>query len=268
MIVISSNLKGGHVDDSNSAGFMYVSNCFLLLLVFFFRISYFFLYCLFFHFVDIEPGIDEKGAARVLEEAITSVIPKDSVCVFTVAHNAFIGLECTELTCYDVIIVTKELPHFAAIDFKNVLNSVGSPTPIVLLIDENDPISDYDVHHLGFFCPLKKPFSMDTLCSVLQRVITRHISSSSNRPPFGSASAGGACVGSSSSTYSHPQQQQQQIEPYNNTQHSSSNRSHSQTTMQLPPQAYHHIFTSSHFHCCLTNGKALSIVIIAIYHTH
>ena len=245
--------------------FIVPSSCFL------FRISYSRCCCFFCHFIDIEPGIDEKGAAKVLEESVTSVIPPGNVCVFTVAHNAFIGLECTELTCYDVIIVTKELPHFAGIDFKNVLNAVGCPTPIVLLVDENDPITDYDIHHLGFFCPLKKPFSMATLCSVLQRVITRQISSSSSSsqpPPFdGTSSYGTSAGGASGGSYSNPpppsqyyQEQQLQIQPYNNSHsqstyadqhlqsyaplvvHPSSNGSHSHSIMQLPPQVHHHTF--------------------------
>ena len=117
------------------------------------------------HFTDIEPGIDEKGAASILEQTVASATPPGCVCVFTVAHNAFIGLECTELTCYDVIIVTKDLLHFNAIDFKNVLKAVGCPTPIVLMVEEHDPITDHDILQEGFFCPLKKPFSMDTLFS-------------------------------------------------------------------------------------------------------
>ena len=194
------------------------------------------------HFSDIEPGVDEKGAARILEQSVAPATPAGCVCVFTVAHNAFIGLECTELTCFDVIIVTKEMPHFAAIDFKNVLKAVNCPTPIVLLVEEHDPITEHDIHQLGYFSLLKKPFCMDALCWLLQRVITRHMSSSPPPAQFGGSSssddanAGGA-GGSYTSTYSNnnpnPPPSQLQLQPYDSSQSQSTHAD--QQLVPYPP---------------------------------
>ena len=65
-------------------------------------------------------------------------------CAFTVVPNAFIGLECSEHTSYDLIIAKKDMQHLGATDMMNVLHAVGSPTPIVLLLDEQDNTYDFD----------------------------------------------------------------------------------------------------------------------------
>lgn len=125
--------------------------------------------------IDIEPNVDEKRASHMLEDCLASSTPAGLLCVFTVVGNGFIGLECTEHTCFDVLIVTKDMPHLGAIDFKNVLRAVGCPTPIIVLLDEDDRLEESEVTQLGFFCALRKPFNTQKLCTAMGQVMNRHI---------------------------------------------------------------------------------------------
>lgn len=101
-------------------------------------------------------------------------------CVFTVVSNAFIGLECSEHTCYDFIIVKKDMQHLGAIDMLNVLKAVGCPTPLVVLLDEHDNCSDYDSNALGFFAALRKPLSTKILCTLLEAIVNRYTAAPSS----------------------------------------------------------------------------------------
>ena len=119
--------------------------------------------------IDIEKEVDEKGAARVLEES-TLTIPNLS-CVFTVVPNAFTGLEFSETTCFDVIFIRKELVHLTAFDFLRILRNVGSPVDVVLLVEAHDSMTEEDARANGFFTLLRKEYQTTQLCNIIVDVI-------------------------------------------------------------------------------------------------
>lgn len=126
----------------------------------------------------IEPGVDEKEASRVLEKC-TDGLDEYSFS-FTVVPNGFLGLECTEHTCYDIIIIQSSLPQINAVQFLQILRKVGAETPVVLLIDltvadEWIDIQDNDAKDLGFTAILRKPFSTNHLCMLIKSVIEGNI---------------------------------------------------------------------------------------------
>jgi CheY-like chemotaxis protein len=122
----------------------------------------------------VEPGVDEKEASKVLEKCTEGL---DECCFsFTVVPNAFLGLECTEHTSYDIIIIQASLPQINAVHFLNILKTVGAQTPVVLLVDltiadEWIDIQDKDAKELGFTAILRKPFSTNHLCNLIKSVI-------------------------------------------------------------------------------------------------
>ena len=122
----------------------------------------------------VEPGVDEKEASKVLEKCTEGL---DECCFsFTVVPNAFLGLECTEHTSYDIIIIQASLPQINAVQFLQILRKVGAETPVVLLIDltvadEWIHIQDNDAKDLGFTAILRKPFSTNHLCILIKSVI-------------------------------------------------------------------------------------------------
>jgi DNA-binding response OmpR family regulator len=103
-------------------------------------------------------------------------------CAFTVVPNAFIALECSEYTCYDLIIAKKDMQHLGARDMLNVLHAVGSPTPVVLLLDEHDNSVDHDAQTVGFFSVLRKPLSTRVLCNLIETIMNRHSGSKPLQP--------------------------------------------------------------------------------------
>ena len=119
-------------------------------------------------FLDVEPGVDEKGGARMLEQSTEQT---NYSCAFTVVPNAFIGLECSEYTCYDLIIAKRDMQHLAAVDMLKVLRAVGSTTPMVLLLDEVDTTHDLAAESSGFFSVLRKPLSTRVLCSLIETIM-------------------------------------------------------------------------------------------------
>lgn len=122
----------------------------------------------------IEPGVDEKEGSRVLEKCTDQL---DEYCVsFTVVPNCFVGLECTEHTCFDLIIVQSSIPQIKALEFLNILRAVGAPTPVVLLVDlaivdEWCDIQESGAKDLGFTAILRKPFSTNHLCTLLKNLL-------------------------------------------------------------------------------------------------
>ncbi len=69
-------------------------------------------------------------------------------CVFTVVPNAFIALECTEHTCYHLIIATKNLIDLHAIDMMKILDAVGATTPVVVLIERGEEYNPAEMEGL------------------------------------------------------------------------------------------------------------------------
>jgi CheY-like chemotaxis protein len=122
----------------------------------------------------IEPGVDEKEGSRVLEKCTESL---DEYCFsFTVVPNGFVGLECTEHTCFDLIIVQSSMPQIRALEFLHILRTVGAPTSVVLLVDltitdEWCDIEESRAKELGFTAILRKPFSTNHLCTLLKNIL-------------------------------------------------------------------------------------------------
>ncbi len=121
--------------------------------------------------LDIEKDIDEKGAARVLEDS-TQSLPA-LTCIFTVVPNAFLGLEATETTCFDLIIVRKDLPHLNAFHFLKILRNVGAPVELILLVEANDPIDENQALSAGFFGLLRKEYQALHLCNIITNVVSK-----------------------------------------------------------------------------------------------
>lgn len=95
-------------------------------------------------------------------------------CVFTVAQNAFVGLEFTETTCFDLIFLSNDLKHLNALDFLHILRNVGAPTDIVLIVEQNDPCTEIQAKNVGFYDLLRKEFQLSTLCSKISHAVNRH----------------------------------------------------------------------------------------------
>ena len=119
-------------------------------------------------YVDIEKDVDEKGAARVLEQSTLAI--SNLSCVFTVVPNAFTGLEFSESTCFDLIFVSKELQHLTAFDFLRILRNVGSPVDVVLLIESHDSMTEEMARANGFCTLLKKEYQTIQLCNIISDV--------------------------------------------------------------------------------------------------
>ena len=119
-------------------------------------------------YVDIEKDVDEKGAARVLEQSTLAI--SNLSCVFTIVPNAFTGLEFSESTCFDLIFVSKELQHLTAFDFLRILRNVGSPVDVVLLIESHDSMTEEMARANGFCTLLKKEYQTIQLCNIISDV--------------------------------------------------------------------------------------------------
>lgn len=84
---------------------------------------------------DIEAYTDESDCCKVLEKFTNPIFVKNGfVCVFTVVANASLGLEFTEHTCYDIILISQDLAcGISAEDFVHRFRSIGVLTPIILV---------------------------------------------------------------------------------------------------------------------------------------
>ena len=107
----------------------------------------------------------ERSASELLE---TAVIPffhsLNSICVFTVVSNIQTGLEFTEHTCYDVILINHDLSQgIDAVQFGRIFRNIGAQTPIILVKEEvSSDLLEADGGSL-FCCLLQKPFSARVL---------------------------------------------------------------------------------------------------------
>lgn len=128
----------------------------------------------------------ERNASEVLEAAVantSSFLSSNFLCVFTVASNIFTGLEFTEHTCYDIILINHDLTrNIDAVKFKRILRKVGVQTPLILV--KEDSSSDLLEVEGGslFSCVLQKPFSSTVLCEAMHFSLKRNISLLSTKP--------------------------------------------------------------------------------------
>lgn len=97
------------------------------------------------------------------------------------ASNIFTGLEFTEHTCYDLILINHDR-NIDAVKFARILRKVGVQTPIILV--KEDSSSDLLEVEGGslFGCLLQKPFSSTVLCEAMHFSLKRNISSLSTKP--------------------------------------------------------------------------------------
>jgi CheY-like chemotaxis protein len=118
---------------------------------------------------DIEKDVDEKRAARILEKSTEGI--RNSVCVFTVVPNAFVGLEYSETTCFDIIFVQKDLESLNGYQMLQVLRNVGAPMPIILVTKHDDPTTDEQAKSAGFYCVLQKEYQIVELRRIITSIL-------------------------------------------------------------------------------------------------
>lgn len=99
----------------------------------------------------------------------------DYVCVFTVVDNAFLALECTEHTYYDLIIASNNLLHLKAMDMVRVLAAVGANIPIVLMLEKDERIEMQGSHddYSNIFDFIRKPFKVEDICNLIVKVMEK-----------------------------------------------------------------------------------------------
>jgi hypothetical protein len=111
----------------------------------------------------IQPGVDEKYACAHFERVTSSLVYTiNTFCLFTVCSSMFSGLECTQQTEFDLILVRdgctttdpREGPsrpsylsgpptkvQLGAHNLLAVLRNIGAYVPIVLMCGEHDTVS-------------------------------------------------------------------------------------------------------------------------------
>jgi CheY-like chemotaxis protein len=115
--------------------------------------------------------VDEKRAARILENSTEGIL--NSACVFTVVPNAFIGLEYSETTCFDIIFVQRDLDSLNGYQMLKVLRNVGAPMPIILVTKPDDPTTDEQAKAAGFYCVLQKEFQIVELRRIIISILEK-----------------------------------------------------------------------------------------------
>lgn len=98
----------------------------------------------------------------------------DLICVFTAVPSIVIGLECTEHTCYDIILINHDWENANAVQFARILRNIGAQTPLILV--QNDKCPQFIQEHHAIFCSfLQKPFSANTLVEAIYTSLHHHI---------------------------------------------------------------------------------------------
>lgn len=99
----------------------------------------------------------------------------DACCVFDVVPNAFVGLEFTEITCYDVVMADVNLPQLGGIDMIRVLRNVGVNIPLIVVADAESDLGFLHQDDMkAFVCGvLRKPFHAVELCDVIEKCVIR-----------------------------------------------------------------------------------------------
>ncbi|RYG97031.1 hypothetical protein EON65_53475, partial [archaeon] len=119
--------------------------------------------------IDVEEGLKEKAAARVLEESTSQL---NFYCSFTVVPNAFVALECTQHTCYDLIISRLHLAQLNAAEMIKILRNVGCQTPLVVMLDkgeDSDLLLDPTIFPL-IFDTVQRPLQTAKLLNLIEAV--------------------------------------------------------------------------------------------------
>jgi len=140
----------------------------------------------------IEPGVDERASTTVLESYLNSAVsgagaaPPSHIWACTVVSNAFLGLEATEHTAFDAIIVKYKMEDLGGLGLLEILRAISSTTPVVALVD--DPEYEHNLQRniknsnaslelmknlrkQGFLGVLHKPFSSRTLVALAEFIL-------------------------------------------------------------------------------------------------
>ena len=112
----------------------------------------------------VEHGLDPRQSASFLEMSTMRHITNRTFA-YTVVLDGFSALECTEHTLFDVIMVHKDLPHMSGVEVMRILRSAGNHTPVVLVVNEADVVSDEEALYAGFSGVLRKPYTSLQLCT-------------------------------------------------------------------------------------------------------
>lgn len=98
----------------------------------------------------------------------------DLICVFTAVPSIVIGLECTEHTCYDIILINHDWENTNAIEFVRILRNLGVQTPLIMVHSDLCPQCMHEYH--AIFCSfLQKPFSANALAEAIYTSLYHHI---------------------------------------------------------------------------------------------
>ena len=135
------------------------------------------------YYKDVERGIDEKAAAKVLERSVAPLKPK--ICVFTVVQNCFAGLEAIQHTDYDCVIVQKDLTGLNIAGMLKVVRALGNNVPFIHMIPIVLPSEDAEeassllsedaqrkeARRMDYSDILVQPYSPTTLCNTITAAI-------------------------------------------------------------------------------------------------
>jgi hypothetical protein len=89
------------------------------------------------------------------------------VCLFTVVSNCFDAIKFTEWTCFDAIVIGRELPNLDGHHLVSNLLAVGYPMPFFQLVGEDD-IDHSNIQLRGFHGVVKKPFTQEKIQGIIK----------------------------------------------------------------------------------------------------
>lgn len=122
----------------------------------------------------MQNNVDEKLLSNILEQSTNDVFKRRAcVCSFTVVANAFLGLESTQFTYYDLILCNEDLQHLKSSHVLQILRKVGAITPIVEVIKKENPRVEKDSIDSGFFGILRTPFTNVDICNLIVRCLDK-----------------------------------------------------------------------------------------------
>ena len=92
---------------------------------------------------------------------------ENMLCTFNVVRNAFVGLDFTESTSYDIIFISNDISGLDARKFTQILRNVGAPMDIVLITNAFDSCTLQDANKDGFKYMLKRKFTQIDVCDIV-----------------------------------------------------------------------------------------------------
>lgn len=136
----------------------------------------------------VQPGLDSRSAAEVLEKTLKFGIPSITFCV-VVTSNAFKAVEYCEDISFDVFFLHRDLPSLSAVELMRIFRMAGNKKPIFLLqepVDEQTKaISARDLSN--FAGTILLPYSVEVICQSLRSVLHCATSTSTHSPASSAA---------------------------------------------------------------------------------